>query len=175
MPDLNMDNTLILHGLAPMNWALAGGILGLVTLLLLWLTNTRLGVSSTYEDFCAIASRRPYFTRPAIKGSGGWRLWFAAGLVLGGVLSAALAGGWAPITDLGMWDTVIAGGPVLKTLWLFGGGLLIGFGTRLANGCTSGHGIFGLSNFEPASIVAVAMFMGAGFVTTNLVYRLIFQ
>jgi hypothetical protein len=52
--------------------------------------------------------------------------------------------------------------------------LLIGFGTRLAGGCTSGHGIFGLSNFEWPSLVSTLSFMAAGAVVTNLLYRVIF-
>ena len=55
------------------------------------------------------------------------------------------------------------------------GGLLIGFGTRLANGCTSGHGVFGLANFEWPSLVSTASFMGAGLVTTHLIYRVVFE
>jgi uncharacterized membrane protein YedE/YeeE len=55
---------------------------------------------------------------------------------------------------------------------MFGGGLLIGFGTRMAGGCTSGHGIFGISNLERASIESTLAFMAAGIVTTNLIYRL---
>ena len=54
------------------------------------------------------------------------------------------------------------------------GGLFIGFGTRLAGGCTSGHGVFGMSNFEYPSFLATASFMAAGIVTTQLVYRVIF-
>jgi uncharacterized membrane protein YedE/YeeE len=57
---------------------------------------------------------------------------------------------------------------------MFAGGVAIGFGTRLAGGCTSGHGIFGLSNFEPASWVSTISFMAAGIVTTNFVYRVVF-
>ena len=45
------------------------------------------------------------------------------------------------------------------------GGLLVGFGTRLGSGCTSGHGICGLARLSPRSMVAVALFMGAGFAT----------
>jgi uncharacterized membrane protein YedE/YeeE len=58
---------------------------------------------------------------------------------------------------------------------MFGGGLLIGFGTRLANGCTSGHGIFGISNFERSSLLATLTFLGGGIVTTHVIYRLIFS
>jgi uncharacterized membrane protein YedE/YeeE len=55
------------------------------------------------------------------------------------------------------------------------GGLFIGFGTRLANGCTSGHGIFGLSNVELPSLVATLSFMAGGILTTQLIYRVIFH
>jgi hypothetical protein len=57
---------------------------------------------------------------------------------------------------------------------MFAGGLLIGFGTRLATGCTSGHGIFGVSNLEASSLVAVITFMAAGVATTQITYRVIF-
>ncbi len=54
---------------------------------------------------------------------------------------------------------------------MFGGGLLIGFGTRLAGGCTSGHGIFGLANVEMPSVISTLSFMAAGVATTQIVYR----
>ena len=57
---------------------------------------------------------------------------------------------------------------------MFVGGLFIGFGTRLANGCTSGHGIFGMSNLERASILSTISFMAAGVLTTQFVYRVLF-
>ena len=55
---------------------------------------------------------------------------------------------------------------------MFVGGLCIGFGTRLANGCTSGHGIFGLSNLEWPSLVSTACFMAGGILTTQAIHRL---
>jgi uncharacterized membrane protein YedE/YeeE len=54
------------------------------------------------------------------------------------------------------------------------GGAIMGYGARLAGGCTSGHGIFGLSNFELPSLIATISFMAGGIVTTQLVYRVIF-
>jgi uncharacterized membrane protein YedE/YeeE len=56
---------------------------------------------------------------------------------------------------------------------MFAGGGFIGFGTRLANGSTSGHGIFGISNFDLPSVVAAATFFGSGILATQLIYRLI--
>lgn len=162
---------LILHDLVPLHWAVAGAAIGAITLLLLWLTNQRLGISTGFENLCSLAVRAPYFRRSEITGSHAWRLPFLGGLVLGGVLSAVTSGGWRPFWDLGMFDTVFGWGPAGKLAWMFGGGVLIGFGTRLAGGCTSGHGIFGLSNLERASLESTLAFMAAGIVTSNLVYR----
>ena len=93
--------------------------------------------------------------------------------MLGGAISAVLTGGWAPTWELGMFDTRIGWGPAGKIAWMFVGGLFIGFGTRLAGGCTSGHGIFGLSNLELPSLVTTLSFMGAGVVTTQLIYHVV--
>lgn len=163
---------LILHDLAPYPWALGGALIGAITLLLLWVTKQRLGISTGFENLCALAVRLPYLQRDEIAGSHGWRLPFLGGLVLGGFLSAATSGGWSPFWDLGLFDARFGWGPAGKIAWMFGGGLLIGFGTRLAGGCTSGHGIFGISNFERASIESTVAFMAGGIVTTHVVYRL---
>jgi uncharacterized membrane protein YedE/YeeE len=165
---------LILHDLAPMHCAVAGAAIAAVTLALLYLANRRLGISTGFEDLCSLALPLPYFRRSTLLAARGWRLPFVGGLVLGGVLSAALGGGWSPTWALGMFDTTIGWGPAGKVAWMFVGGLFIGFGTRLAGGCTSGHGIFGLSNFERPSLVSTLSFMLGGLVTTQLVYRLVF-
>ena len=129
-------------------------------------------ISTGLENLCALAIDAPYLRRGEIVRSHGWRLPFLAGLVLGGFLSALLAGGWSPFWDLGRFDAAIGLGPAGKLAWMFGGGTLIGFGTRLAGGCTSGHGIFGVSNLERASLESTLAFIAAGMLTTNLVYRI---
>jgi hypothetical protein len=164
---------LILNGITPYHWAWGGAGIALVTLSLMWLTNKRLGISTGFESVCSLVVRAPYFRREALLSSNGWRLPMLGGLVLGGALSALLSGGWAPTWNAGMLDSVFALGPVAKLAVMFGGGLLVGFGTRLAGGCTSGHGIFGLSNFEPSGLVTTLSFMAAGIVTTNVVYRVV--
>jgi uncharacterized membrane protein YedE/YeeE len=164
---------LILHGLSPIHWALAGAVIAAVTLTLLLVSNRRLGVSSGLEDICSLVLEQPYFHRSAVTSGRPWRLPFLGGLVLGGFLSALLGGGWSPTWALGMLDQRLALGHGAKLAWMFGGGLFVGFGTRLANGCTSGHGIFGNSNLELPSIVASCSFMAAGIVTTQLLYRVI--
>ena len=159
--------TLILNGQPPLHWAIAGAAIAATTLVLLFVANRRLGISSGLEDICSLVLKAPYFRREEVRGRA-WRLPFLGGLILGGFLSAALSAGWTPTWALGMFDTVVGAGHVGKILWMFAGGLLIGFGTRLANGCTSGHGIFGLSNFEFPSLVATVTFMVSGIVTTQL-------
>lgn len=166
--------SLILHDLAPLHWALAGiGIAG-VTLTLLLLGGRRLGISTGFEDICSLALPAPYFRRAAMLSGRRWRIPLLAGLVLGGFLSAVLGGGWEPTWALGIFDRAIGFGPAGKLAWMFVGGLFIGFGTRLAGGCTSGHGIFGLANLELPSLLSTISFMAAGVATTQLVYRVLF-
>ncbi|MGE0450501.1 MAG: YeeE/YedE family protein [Vicinamibacterales bacterium] len=164
---------LILNGLPPLHWAAAGAIIAATTLALLFLANRRLGISSGLEDICSLVLEQPYFRRASLLSGRQWRLPFLAGLVLGGVLSAVAGTGWSPTWAAGRLDTVVELGAAGKLAWMFVGGVLIGFGTRLANGCTSGHGIFGLANFELPSLVATITFMAGGVATTQLIYRVL--
>ena len=157
-----------------MHWAAAGAGIAAVTLLLLYLANRRLGISTGFEDVCSLVLPQPYFRRDNVRSGRAWRLPFLCGLLLGGLLSASSGGGWHPTWELGMFDERIAFGRAGKLAWMFVGGLFIGFGTRLGGGCTSGHGIFGMSNLELPSLVATLSFMAGGIVTTQLVYRVLF-
>jgi uncharacterized membrane protein YedE/YeeE len=165
---------LLLHDLPPIHWAAAGVAIAGVTLALLFLANRRLGISTGFEDICSLVLPAPYFKRAAVVSGRPWRLPLLAGLVLGGFLSAVLGGGWEPSWALGIFDRAIGLGPAGKLAWMFVGGLFIGFGTRLAGGCTSGHGIFGLANFELPSLLSTLSFLGAGILTTQLIYRVLF-
>ena len=166
--------TLILHHLPPVHWAVAGAAIAVITLALLFLANRRLGLSTGFEDICSLALPLPYFQRKAVVSGRAWRLPFIIGLLAGGFLSAVLGGGWSPTWQLGMFDERIGFGAAGKLAWMFAGGLFIGFGTRLGNGCTSGHGIFGMSNLERSSFVTTLAFMTGGLLTTNLIYRVLF-
>jgi uncharacterized membrane protein YedE/YeeE len=161
---------LILHDLAPYPWVLGGALIGAITLLLLWVTKQRLGISTGFENLCALAVRLPYFQRDEIAGSHGWRLPFLGGLVLGGFLSAATSGGWSPFWDLGMFDARFGWDPAGKIAWMFAGGLLIGFGTRLAGGCTSGHGISGTLQLAVSGWVFFAVMFVTGVTTAKLMF-----
>jgi uncharacterized protein len=166
--------SLILHGPPPLHWALAGvGVAG-ITLALLFLANRRLGISTGFEDICSLALTAPYFKRAAVISGREWRLPLLMGLVLGGFLSASFGGGWEPTWALGIFDSAVGWGAGGKLVWMFVGGLFIGFGTRLAGGCTSGHGIFGLANLELPSLITSISFIATGIVTTQVVYRMLF-
>ncbi|MEZ4402595.1 MAG: YeeE/YedE thiosulfate transporter family protein [Kofleriaceae bacterium] len=85
-----------------------------------------------------------------------WRLAFFVGLGLAGVVAAAVA-------------PTAVGASVRSSTTVAIAGLLVGFGTRLGSGCTSGHGVCGLSRLSPRSMVAVATFMATGALTASLV------
>ena len=87
------------------------------------------------------------------RADAGWRLAFLCGLI-GAPMIFALAGGPVP------WHAPDAGWPIL-----IAGGLLVGFGTQLGSGCTSGHGVCGMARLSPRSIAATITFMLTGAVT----------
>jgi uncharacterized membrane protein YedE/YeeE len=165
---------LALHHLAPWHWALAGLAIAAITLALQWLGNRSLGLSSGLEDLCSLASRDPTFQRTAAEGRS-WRLPFLGGLFLGGLLSALLAGGVQPTWRVEPLDSFAQLSGPAKVAWFFVGGVCSGFGTRLAGGCTSGHGIFGMARLQPGSIAATLAFMTVGTLTANLLYRVVFS
>lgn len=120
--------------------ALAGGaLIGLAATVLLASLGRIAGISGLFNG--ALEQR----------GDRAWRIAFLLGLV-------GAAGGWFALTGA-MPRTG------LPLPWLLAGGVLVGFGTRLGNGCTSGHGICGLARLSPRSAVAVAVFIAAGFAT----------
>ena len=86
-----------------------------------------------------------------------WRLLFLAGLIGAGVVASA--------ADPALLEVKVHRPPIVLAL----AGVLVGFGTRLGNGCASGHGVCGLSRFSPRSLVAVLTFMATGMLTATLV------
>ncbi|MEZ4267126.1 MAG: YeeE/YedE thiosulfate transporter family protein [Myxococcota bacterium] len=139
-----------------------GPAIGLFVLFFLWGDGRQLGVSSGYSDACSAAFD------PGTRRS--WRLIFLVGLVGGGALSALLAGGIEPTLAMGSFDTAVSSAPLTKALLFGGGGVLIGLGARLADGCTSGHGIVGTALLAPASWIATGAFMVAGVLTAHLLF-----
>ena len=142
----------------PMGWEhyLLGGLLiGAGVSMLFVLTGWVGGMSTVFSSTWSYLSRTPYFQQSRFVDTRVWRLVFALGLVLGAGV------GWV---WLGQADALHTSVP----LWQLGvGGVLVGFGARLGNGCTSGHGICGLGSLQLPSLVAVLTFMATGFITAN--------
>lgn len=125
--------------------SLAGGLLIGVAAALLILVNGRIaGISGIAGGLLSSQA-----------GGRSWRLLFLAGLVVGVFIMNRLGLGPRPEIDAG-WPLLILAGA------------LVGFGTRLGGGCTSGHGICGLARFSPRSLAATAIFMAAGIATVFL-------
>ncbi len=147
----------------PAGWQhyLAGGLLiGAGVSLLFLLTGRVGGMSTVFTSTWSWVSRRAFFQAPRYTGSRGWRLVYAAGLVLGALAWWIVA---APpesiVTTVPTWQLAV-------------GGFLVGFGARLGNGCTSGHGICGLASLQFPSLVAVLTFMATAILVANLTLRL---
>lgn len=129
----------------PWSALLGGTLIGLASAALLLLSGRIAGVSGITAGLL-----------PLERGVTGWRLAFLAGLVIGVGVYGALGGGLDEIHVAAGWPVIIIGG------------LLVGFGTQLGSGCTSGHGVCGLSRLSPRSIVATLLFMGGAGVTVFL-------
>lgn len=132
-------------------WAsLAGGLLlGLASALFIVLNGRVLGISGILGGLFAPRA-----------GDAGWRIAFILGLLVAPAVWALFALPVVPRIEAGWAVLIIAG-------------LLVGWGTRYGSGCTSGHGVCGLSRLSPRSLVATLAFMGAGFVTVFVVRHLL--
>lgn len=140
-------------------WYVAGPLVGLLVVGLLWAINKPLGALGGYVDVVAWAEK---------TGSGpSWRVFFLLGIIIGGALSALATGDYQPTFAYGSFSTAIATTLNAKAIILFASGGLIGYGARLAGGCTSGHGMCGTALGSPASMVATMTFMGTAIVTAN--------
>jgi hypothetical protein len=152
-------------------WWAAGPAIGFVVTLLAWVTGKALGVSTGYGSACAVVSRLSFFG--AREYADRWRLWFVAGLPLGGFVAALLAGRLAPTPAFGALDALTGGSTLAQAAMLFSGGILIGAGARWAGGCPSGHSIVGIAQGARASLVATLGFMAGGFAVVNLLWALL--
>jgi len=122
-----------------------------------WLADQPLSCSTGFANLATCL--KPGAARDT---DGGWRIVFLFGVILGGLLAALTDGepGWqGSAAEFGQFYTaLIPDSTVGAALWWLFGGLLIGLGSRLAGGCTSGHTIAGVAMGAPASVVASAIF-----------------
>ena len=171
-------------------WYVAGPLIGLMVPLLMVLGNRQLGISGSVQDFCAWCLRRQagFFRWDGEKMA--WRLWFSLGLILAGVFLSFVGSVRTPAVSVdtvvaveglgtgevsGLYPTTLLGGGAAGWSWwqvvyCVGAGVLVGFGTRYAGGCTSGHSIMGLAKLSPGSLVATVAFFVGGLVVTHLVF-----
>lgn len=139
----------------PLASVIGGALIGLAAAVLLACNGRLAGIAGIFGGLIEGAIERG----PAEETR--WRGLFVAGLLLGGLLLRWLDARYLP-------------GPAIDSLIVLGfGGLLVGFGTRLGSGCTSGHGICGLSRLSPRSLVATLTFMAVAFITTFVVRHVI--
>jgi uncharacterized protein len=146
-----------LQTLFPNGWQtyLVGGIfLGCAVTLLFALTGLVGGMSSVFSSTWSYFSERAYFQQTRYLESRHWRLVYALGVVLGGFVFISI-GGKTVATQLPVWQIAI-------------GAFVAGFGARLANGCTSGHGICGMASLKLPSFLAVLIFLSTAIVSAHL-------
>lgn len=173
----------------PWPWYIAGPLIGLTVPLLLLLGNKSFGISSSLRHICAacIPANIPFFQYDWKKEI--WNLFFVFGVLIGGFLVAQFLNDPDPVvinnkllaelssygitnhdtlvpSQLFNWQSLLS---VKGFIVMVVGGFLVGFGTRYAGGCTSGHAIMGLSTLQWPSLVATCCFMAGGFIMANLI------
>lgn len=177
----------------PWPWYVAGPLIGLTVPILLLIGNKSFGISSSMRHICAatIPGKIPFFQYDWKKER--WNLFFVVGIFLGGFLAVSLIPNEnavvvhpqlsADLQEVGIndlngmvpnqlfnWSNLLT---LKGFLMMVVGGFLVGFGTRYAGGCTSGHAIMGLSTLQWPSLVAVIFFMLGGILMSNFLLPMI--
>ncbi|MCC6461324.1 MAG: YeeE/YedE family protein [Saprospiraceae bacterium] len=173
----------------PWPWWAGGLVAGLTVPVLLVLGNKHFGLSANLRHLCAACfpARIPFFQYDWKKEA--WNLFFASGIVIGAIIASTWLANPEPVqvapqlaaelqgygitdysnmipTQLVSWESLLT---LRGFILLVVGGFLVGFGTRYAGGCTSGHAIMGLSDLQVPSLLATISFMVGGFIMANLV------
>ncbi len=173
----------------PWPWWAAGIVIGLTVPALLVLGNKHFGLSANLRHLCAacLPANIKFFEYDWKKEI--WNLFFVGGIIGGAVIASTLLANPAPVkiapalaSDLQQYGITDFSGTVPSQLFswesllslrgfimLVLGGFLVGFGSRYAGGCTSGHAIMGLSNLQVPSLIATIFFMVGGFIMANLI------
>ncbi len=174
---------------SPWPWSVAGPVIGLTVPLLLLMGNKRLGISSSLRHICAacVPARIPLFSYDWKKEN--WNFYFVGGVLLGGFIGGVVLANPNPVAiadativflhdngvqDLsGLMPVELFNWASLLTLKGFTlmivGGFMVGFGTRYARGCTSGHGILGLSALQWPSLLATMSFFLGGILFSHFI------
>ena len=174
--------------LNPWPWYVAGPLIGLTVPALLILGNKAFGISSSLRHLCAACfpANIKFFQYDWRKEV--WNLFFVGGILVGGTIAAVLLASDQPLQinehlrqELASYGISNISSLVPTQIFNFAnlftlqgfimivlGGFLVGFGTRYAGGCTSGHAIMGLSNLQLPSLIATCCFMAGGFIMANV-------
>ena len=174
---------------SPWPWYVAGPLIGLTVPCLLLIGNKSFGISSSLRHICAafLPANISFFKYDWKRES--WNLFFVTGILIGAFLISYFFGDTEPVkinqqlaTELSTYGITNYHGMVPEDLFswkslftirgfllIVVGGFFVGFGTRYAGGCTSGHSIMGLSILQWPSLVATISFMAGGFIMANLV------
>lgn len=177
----------------PWPWYVAGPLIGLTVPILLIIGNKTFGISSSLRHICAlcIPANIPFFKYNWRKET--WNLFFVFGIFIGGAVAINLLANPNPVEVNPKLTAELAGYGIINYhhlvpqdiinwsslftlkgfLMIVVGGFLVGFGTRYAGGCTSGHAIMGLSTLQWPSLIATISFMVGGFIMANLILPLI--
>lgn len=179
----------------PWPWYVAGVLIGLIVPALLILGNRHFGISANLRHICAACfpSDIKFFKYEWKKEA--WNLFFVGGILIGAVIATLWLGNENPVQvnpklaqelagygltnydkllppEIFSWQSLLT---TRGLIMLVGGGFLVGFGTRYAGGCTSGHAIMGLSNLQWPSLVATCCFMAGGFLMANVILPFIMR
>ena len=177
----------------PWPWYVAGPLIGLTVPALLILGNKNFGISSSLRHICAscLPANIPFFKYNWKKEV--WNLFFVFGIFLGGIITAMFFTNPNPVevhpnlakelasygitdfrnlvpSELMNWESLFT---LRGLVMMVGGGFLVGFGTRYAGGCTSGHSIMGIANLQLPSLIATISFMVGGFLMANVLLPII--
>lgn len=173
----------------PWPWYVAGPLIGLTVPVLLVIGNKSFGISSSLRHICAACfpANISFFKYDWKKER--WNLFFVFGIFTGGIIAAHFLANPNPVVitpqlsdQLALYGITDHSGSLPKELFsweslftlrgfiiIVTGGFLVGFGTRYAGGCTSGHAIMGISNFQWPSLAATICFMIGGFIMANFI------
>ncbi|MFN4083813.1 MAG: YeeE/YedE family protein [Bacteroidia bacterium] len=178
----------------PCPWYVSGPIIGISVPTLLIIGNKMLGISSSMRHLCAaVAPFNIQFLKYNWKAEV-WNLFFVAGIFIGGFIGGVLLNNGQPVdisaqtiedikqlginsfeglipSDIFSWDSLLT---IRGILIMVFGGFMIGFGSRYAGGCTSGHAIMGLSSLQWPSLVAVIFFFIGGLLMTHVLAPFIY-